>query len=128
MFQNLRRGSRLYCCQRGETISEILFQFLESIPVHLAAEETGGAAEQLGVRRMITRSKLAEQLREYQSRSKHDWASVSLFSSTSSIASSRYFFCCLISTATWGFFCVQFEFFVLIFISAEDLPFTLLAV
>ncbi|KAI3464732.1 hypothetical protein Pfo_021395 [Paulownia fortunei] len=38
---------------------------------------------------MITRSKLAEQLREYQTRSKHDWASVSLFSSTSNLASSR---------------------------------------
>ncbi|XP_047159906.1 uncharacterized protein LOC124830286 isoform X2 [Vigna umbellata] len=39
---------------------------------------------------MITRSNLAEQLREYQIRSKHDWASVSFFSSTSSnIASSR---------------------------------------
>ncbi|KAJ8762373.1 hypothetical protein K2173_007531 [Erythroxylum novogranatense] len=33
---------------------------------------------------MITRSNLAEQLREYQIRSKHDWASVSFFSSTSS--------------------------------------------
>ncbi|CAI0434974.1 unnamed protein product [Linum tenue] len=32
---------------------------------------------------MITRSNLAEQLREYQIRSKHDWASVSFFSSTS---------------------------------------------
>ncbi|XP_019233733.1 PREDICTED: uncharacterized protein LOC109214287 [Nicotiana attenuata] len=31
---------------------------------------------------MITRSNLAEQLREYQIRSKHDWASVSFFSST----------------------------------------------
>ncbi|KAJ8772684.1 hypothetical protein K2173_027861 [Erythroxylum novogranatense] len=30
---------------------------------------------------MITRSNLAEQLREYQIRSKHDWASVSFFSS-----------------------------------------------
>ncbi|KAL1533127.1 hypothetical protein AAHA92_33056 [Salvia divinorum] len=38
---------------------------------------------------MITRSKLAEQLREYQTRSKHDWASFSLFSSTSNLASSR---------------------------------------
>ncbi|KAI4317010.1 hypothetical protein L6164_024924 [Bauhinia variegata] len=39
---------------------------------------------------MITRSNLAEQLREYQIRSKHDWASVSFFSSTSSnITSSR---------------------------------------
>ncbi|CAL0305882.1 unnamed protein product [Lupinus luteus] len=33
---------------------------------------------------MITRSNLAEQLRQYQIRSKHDWASVSFFSSTSS--------------------------------------------
>ncbi|KAG5018177.1 hypothetical protein JHK87_014032 [Glycine soja] len=33
---------------------------------------------------MITRSNLVEQLREYQIRSKHDWASVSFFSSTSS--------------------------------------------
>ncbi|KAI5669063.1 hypothetical protein M9H77_18916 [Catharanthus roseus] len=40
---------------------------------------------------MITRSNLAEQLREYQIRSKHDWASVSFFSSTSSanLSSSR---------------------------------------
>ncbi|KAK2997933.1 hypothetical protein RJ639_025708 [Escallonia herrerae] len=39
---------------------------------------------------MITRSNLAEQLREYQIRSKHDWASVSFFSSTSNLSSSRY--------------------------------------
>lgn len=40
---------------------------------------------------MITRSNLVEQLREYQIRSKHDWASVSFFSSTSSnITTSRY--------------------------------------
>ncbi|XP_075480765.1 LOW QUALITY PROTEIN: uncharacterized protein LOC142521445 [Primulina tabacum] len=38
---------------------------------------------------MITRSKLAEQLREYQIRSKYDWASVSFFSSTSKVISSR---------------------------------------
>ncbi|OMP03002.1 hypothetical protein CCACVL1_02634 [Corchorus capsularis] len=38
---------------------------------------------------MITRSNLAEQLREYQIRSKHDWASVSFFSSTVNITSSR---------------------------------------
>ncbi|KAL1557124.1 hypothetical protein AAHA92_12649 [Salvia divinorum] len=38
---------------------------------------------------MITRSNLAEQLREYQIRSKHDWASVSFFSSTTNLASSR---------------------------------------
>ncbi|KAL3638977.1 hypothetical protein CASFOL_016884 [Castilleja foliolosa] len=38
---------------------------------------------------MITRSKLAEQLREYQIRSKYDWSSFSLFSSTSNLASSR---------------------------------------
>ncbi|XVE56246.1 hypothetical protein DITRI_Ditri03aG0223000 [Diplodiscus trichospermus] len=38
---------------------------------------------------MITRSNLAEQLREYQLRSKHDWASVSFFSSTSNLTSSR---------------------------------------
>ncbi|OIV96296.1 hypothetical protein TanjilG_09723 [Lupinus angustifolius] len=36
---------------------------------------------------MITRSNLAEQLREYQIRSKHDWASISFFSSTSSSSS-----------------------------------------
>ncbi|CAN6485240.1 unnamed protein product [Victoria cruziana] len=36
---------------------------------------------------MITRSNLAEQLREYQTRSKHDWASISFFSSTASTAS-----------------------------------------
>lgn len=39
---------------------------------------------------MITRSNLVEQLREYQIRSKHEWASVSFFSSTSNITSSRY--------------------------------------
>ncbi|CAN0871789.1 hypothetical protein LINGRAHAP2_LOCUS9943 [Linum grandiflorum] len=33
---------------------------------------------------MITRSNLAEQLRDYQIRSKHDWSSVSFFSSSSS--------------------------------------------
>ncbi|CAA2998512.1 NADH-ubiquinone oxidoreductase chain [Olea europaea subsp. europaea] len=38
---------------------------------------------------MITRSNLAEQLKEYQIRSKHDWASVSFFSSTSNLNSSR---------------------------------------
>ncbi|XP_058224912.1 uncharacterized protein LOC131334061 [Rhododendron vialii] len=38
---------------------------------------------------MITRSNLAEQLREYQIRSKHDWASVSFFSSTTKLTSSR---------------------------------------
>ncbi|XP_039058682.1 uncharacterized protein LOC120202306 [Hibiscus syriacus] len=38
---------------------------------------------------MITRSNLAEQLREYQIRSNHDWASVSFFSSTSNLTSSR---------------------------------------
>ncbi|CAN4105113.1 unnamed protein product [Withania somnifera] len=38
---------------------------------------------------MITRSKLAEQLREYQIRSKHDWASVSFFSSTSNLTPTR---------------------------------------
>ncbi|KAG5392766.1 hypothetical protein IGI04_022729 [Brassica rapa subsp. trilocularis] len=43
---------------------------------------------------MITRSNLAEQLREYQIRSKHDWASVSFFSSTSSFSSSRQGGCC----------------------------------
>ncbi|CAN4123064.1 unnamed protein product [Withania somnifera] len=36
---------------------------------------------------MITRSNLAEQLREYQIRSKHDWASVSFFSSISNLTS-----------------------------------------
>ncbi|XP_075496082.1 uncharacterized protein LOC142533265 [Primulina tabacum] len=38
---------------------------------------------------MITRSNLVEQLREYQIRSKHDWASASFFSSTSNLGSSR---------------------------------------
>ncbi|KAL3734362.1 hypothetical protein ACJRO7_023677 [Eucalyptus globulus] len=38
---------------------------------------------------MITRSNLAEQLREYQVRSKHNWATVSFFSSTSAASSSR---------------------------------------
>ncbi|XP_010266963.1 PREDICTED: uncharacterized protein LOC104604358 [Nelumbo nucifera] len=36
---------------------------------------------------MITRSNLAEQLREYQIRSKHDWASISFFSSTANLSS-----------------------------------------
>ncbi|XP_026456006.1 uncharacterized protein LOC113356975 isoform X2 [Papaver somniferum] len=36
---------------------------------------------------MITRPKLAEQLREYQIRSKHDWASVSFFTSTANLNS-----------------------------------------
>lgn len=36
----------------------------------------------------ITRSNLVDQLREYQIRSKHDWASVSFFSSTSNLSSS----------------------------------------
>ncbi|THG16597.1 hypothetical protein TEA_014460 [Camellia sinensis var. sinensis] len=39
---------------------------------------------------MITRSNLAEQLREYQIRSKHDWASVSFFASTSNLTFSRF--------------------------------------
>lgn len=37
--------------------------------------------------KMITRSNLAEQLREYQIRSKHEWASAVFFSSTSNIPS-----------------------------------------
>lgn len=54
-------------------------------------EETQGEPESEREATMITRSNLAEQLREYQIRSKHDWASVSFFSSTSSnIATSRY--------------------------------------
>jgi len=36
---------------------------------------------------MITRSNLAEQLRDYQIRSQHNWASLSFFSSTGQIAS-----------------------------------------
>ncbi|KAM7521289.1 hypothetical protein LguiB_020251 [Lonicera macranthoides] len=40
---------------------------------------------------MITRSNLAEQLREYQIRSKHDWASVSVFSSSSSSSTSNLY-------------------------------------
>nr|XP_043609259.1 uncharacterized protein LOC122581155 [Erigeron canadensis] len=36
----------------------------------------------------ITRSNLVDQLREYQVRSKHDWASVSFFSSTSNFSHS----------------------------------------
>ncbi|KAF9683209.1 hypothetical protein SADUNF_Sadunf05G0188900 [Salix dunnii] len=39
--------------------------------------------------KMITRSNLVDQLREYQIRSKHDWASVSFFSSTSNLSTSR---------------------------------------
>ncbi|XP_068640928.1 uncharacterized protein [Aristolochia californica] len=38
---------------------------------------------------MITRSNLAEQLREYQIRSKYEWASLSFFSSTANLNSSR---------------------------------------
>ncbi|KAG6502230.1 uncharacterized protein LOC121998626 [Zingiber officinale] len=37
---------------------------------------------------MITRSNLAEQLREYQVRSKHEWATLSFFSSTATNTSS----------------------------------------
>ncbi|KAI6688434.1 hypothetical protein NL676_025262 [Syzygium grande] len=37
---------------------------------------------------MITRSNLAEQLREYQIRSKRNWSTVSFFSSTSTPSSS----------------------------------------
>ncbi|KAL8224217.1 hypothetical protein R6Q57_019692 [Mikania cordata] len=37
----------------------------------------------------ITRSNLVDQLREYQIRSKHDWASMSFFSSTSNPSYSR---------------------------------------
>ncbi|KAL9255014.1 hypothetical protein AKJ16_DCAP12931 [Drosera capensis] len=36
---------------------------------------------------MITRHNLAEQLREYQIRTKHDWASASIFSSSSNFTS-----------------------------------------
>ncbi|KAK9059883.1 hypothetical protein SSX86_020587 [Deinandra increscens subsp. villosa] len=39
--------------------------------------------------RKITRSNLVDQLREYQIRSKHDWASMSFFSSTSNLSYSR---------------------------------------
>lgn len=54
-------------------------------------EETEGEPEREREATMITRSNLAEQLREYQIRSKHDWASVSFFSSTSpNITTSRY--------------------------------------
>ncbi|XP_051149811.1 uncharacterized protein LOC127264374 [Andrographis paniculata] len=38
---------------------------------------------------MLARSNLAEQLREYQIRSKHDCASISFLASTSNLASSR---------------------------------------
>ncbi|XP_068646691.1 uncharacterized protein [Aristolochia californica] len=38
---------------------------------------------------MITRSNLADQLREYQIRSKYEWPSLPFFSSTSNISSSR---------------------------------------
>ncbi|KAI3824431.1 hypothetical protein L1987_05890 [Smallanthus sonchifolius] len=37
----------------------------------------------------ITRSNLVEQLREYQIRTKHDWASISLFSPGSNLYTSR---------------------------------------
>ncbi|KAL9260906.1 hypothetical protein AKJ16_DCAP06720 [Drosera capensis] len=37
---------------------------------------------------MITRHNLAEQLREYQIRTKYDWASASIFSSSSNFTSS----------------------------------------
>ncbi|XP_039070224.1 uncharacterized protein LOC120217073 [Hibiscus syriacus] len=39
--------------------------------------------------KMIARSNLADLLREYQIRSKHDWAAVSFFASTSNPTSSR---------------------------------------
>ncbi|KAL0347455.1 UNVERIFIED_CONTAM: hypothetical protein Scaly_1761500 [Sesamum calycinum] len=53
-------------------------------------KETACDGAWCGDKRMITRSNLAEQLREYQIRSKHDWASLSFFSSTSvNLSSSR---------------------------------------
>lgn len=62
---------------------------------------------------MITRSNLAEQLREYQIRSKHNWATVSFFSSTSTPSSSRYCTCLALASICGSpsfLFMLQFEF------------------
>ncbi|XP_076885677.1 uncharacterized protein LOC143535266 [Bidens hawaiensis] len=48
----------------------------------------GGSANYYYSGQRITRSNLVDQLREYQIRSKHDWASMSFFSSTSNLSSS----------------------------------------
>ncbi|KAL0731880.1 hypothetical protein Bca4012_027974 [Brassica carinata] len=57
---------------------------------------------------MITRSKLAEQLREYQIKSKHhDWASVSFFSSSSNFSSSSSRLETVVLTTTYGYFIIQ---------------------
>ncbi|XP_076924833.1 uncharacterized protein LOC143587418 [Bidens hawaiensis] len=48
----------------------------------------GGSANNYYSGQRITRSNLVDQLREYQIRSKHDWASMSFFSSTSNLSSS----------------------------------------
>jgi hypothetical protein len=42
---------------------------------------------------MITRSNLAEQLRDYQLRSQQNWASLTFFSATANIASRSVLFC-----------------------------------
>ncbi|XP_071689958.1 uncharacterized protein [Rutidosis leptorrhynchoides] len=51
--------------------------------------DTGRRNDDVTNSKKITRSNLVDQLREYQIRSKHDWASVSFFSSTSNLPSSR---------------------------------------
>merc|ERR1712078_599372 len=58
-------------------------------PKHKKKERQRGIEEERETATMITRSNLAEQLREYQIRSKHDWASVSFFSATSNPSFSR---------------------------------------
>ncbi|KAK1295789.1 hypothetical protein QJS10_CPB15g00302 [Acorus calamus] len=58
--------------------------------------------------KMITRSKLAEQLREYQARSKHEWASVSFFSSTSNLSSSSSSRIDVVISVIWDLFILAF--------------------
>lgn len=64
---------------------------------HIFTGEEGGNATMLSrsnsthQEKKITRSNLVEQLREYQIRTKHDWASVSLFTPSSNLYTSRYY-------------------------------------
>ncbi|XP_076881735.1 uncharacterized protein LOC143529950 [Bidens hawaiensis] len=53
-----------------------------------ASAAVGGGSANYYSGQRITRSNLVDQLREYQIRSKHDWASMSFFSSTSNLSSS----------------------------------------
>lgn len=79
-FLSVHRSIRLRLCKFfRSTISWAIGR--EKLRIYFEKEEARAA--------MITRSNLAEQLREYQIRSKHDWASVSFFSSTSNFTSSR---------------------------------------